>query len=226
MSVLFARGPPQRALLHLSKTTSCYFQCRREEPCPCWKCKKGEDLFWTYAGFFVWSPARWVVWGLSNMPKGREHLGEGGSCAESLSISGKGAQTQTQGCEDYLLPRPLLSSSRTTECSWMQRANRYGTTLDKKPNARSAERDPPYLISLSCVHERTRVRPACKHTPTHSSSSLALGTSRDGASTSFLGSLCQGLATLWVKNFFLTSNPNFVSFSLKLFLLVLSLFHL
>lgn len=32
MSALFARGPPQRALLHLNKTTSCYFQCRREEP--------------------------------------------------------------------------------------------------------------------------------------------------------------------------------------------------
>lgn len=33
---------------------------------------------------------------------------------------------------------------------------------------------------------------------------------------SSLGSLCQGLTTLWVKNSFLTSNPNLLSFSLKL----------
>jgi len=44
-----------------------------------------------------------------------------------------------------------------------------------------------------------------------------------GMDPASLGSLCQCLTTLWVKNFFLTSNLNFSSFSLKPFPLVLSL---
>ena len=56
-----------------------------------------------------------------------------------------------------------------------------------------------------------------------SPSNLTLSTSRDGASTVSLGSLCQSLTTLWVKDFFLTSNLNLPSSSLKLFPLVLSL---
>ena len=39
-------------------------------------------------------------------------------------------------------------------------------------------------------------------------SSLALSTSRDGASTASLGSLCQCLTTLTVKNFLLTSSKS------------------
>ena len=54
-------------------------------------------------------------------------------------------------------------------------------------------------------------------------SSLALNTSRDGAPMAFLGRLCQCFTTLCVKNFFLTSNLDFSSFSSKLFTLVLSL---
>lgn len=53
------------------------------------------------------------------------------------------------------------------------------------------------------------------------SSSLALNAPRDGASTDFLGSLFQCLATLCVKNFLLMSNISFPSSSLKLFLFVL-----
>ena len=54
-------------------------------------------------------------------------------------------------------------------------------------------------------------------------SNLVWNASRDGASTASLGSLCQCLTALWVKNFFLTSNLNLPSFSLKPFPLVLSL---
>ncbi|KAK4831170.1 hypothetical protein QYF61_015640 [Mycteria americana] len=54
-------------------------------------------------------------------------------------------------------------------------------------------------------------------------SNLALNTSRDGASTASLGNLFQCLATLIVKNFFLISNLNLPSFSLKPLPLVLSL---
>jgi len=39
-------------------------------------------------------------------------------------------------------------------------------------------------------------------------SNLALNTAREGAATASLGSLCQGLTTLTVKNFFLISNLN------------------
>jgi len=46
-------------------------------------------------------------------------------------------------------------------------------------------------------------------------SNLALNTAREGAATASLGNLCQGLTTLRVKNFFLTSNLNLRSFSLK-----------
>jgi len=42
-------------------------------------------------------------------------------------------------------------------------------------------------------------------------SNLALSTSRDGAPTASLGSLCQCLTTLWVNNFFLTAYLNLPS---------------
>ena len=51
--------------------------------------------------------------------------------------------------------------------------------------------------------------------------SLALNTARQGAATASLGNLCQGLTTLTVKNFFLTSNLNLPSFSLEPLPLVL-----
>ena len=62
-------------------------------------------------------------------------------------------------------------------------------------------------------------------------SDLALGISRAGASTNSLGSLYQGLTTLWVKNFILASNLTFLTtlsfilffFNLKPFPLVLSI---
>jgi len=50
----------------------------------------------------------------------------------------------------------------------------------------------------------------------------ALNTAREGAATASLGNLCQGLTTLIVKNFFLISNLNLPSFSLKPLSLVLS----
>ena len=52
-------------------------------------------------------------------------------------------------------------------------------------------------------------------------SSLTLGVSRDGASTTSLGNLLQCLITLTVTNFFLTSNLNLPSFSLKHLLMAL-----
>ena len=52
-------------------------------------------------------------------------------------------------------------------------------------------------------------------------SSLALNVSRDGASTTTLGSLCQCLTTLTVKYFLCKSSLNLPSFSLKPFPLVL-----
>lgn len=52
---------------------------------------------------------------------------------------------------------------------------------------------------------------------------LALNTFRDGASTISLGSLFLCLTTLVVKNFFLVSNQNLPSFSLKPLLLALLL---
>ena len=54
-------------------------------------------------------------------------------------------------------------------------------------------------------------------------SSLALNASRYGASTASLGNLFQCVITLWVKNFFLTSNLNLPCPSLKPFPLVLPL---
>jgi len=57
-------------------------------------------------------------------------------------------------------------------------------------------------------------------------SNLALNIAREGAATASLGNLGQGLTTLMVKNFFLTSNINLPSFSLKLSPLVLSLYAL
>jgi len=46
-------------------------------------------------------------------------------------------------------------------------------------------------------------------------SNLAFNTAREGAATASLGNLCQCLTTLRVKNFFLISNLNLPSFSLK-----------
>jgi len=54
-------------------------------------------------------------------------------------------------------------------------------------------------------------------------SNLALSVSRDGASITSLGSLCQGFTTLMVKNFFSISSLNLPPVSLKPLLLVLSL---
>jgi len=54
-------------------------------------------------------------------------------------------------------------------------------------------------------------------------SNLALNTAREGAATASLGNLCQCLNTLTVKNFFLVSNLNLPSVSLKPLPLVLSL---
>ena len=51
-------------------------------------------------------------------------------------------------------------------------------------------------------------------------SSLDLNSFRDGASTTSLGTLCQCLTTLWVKNFFLIPHLNIPSFCLKLLSLV------
>ena len=49
-----------------------------------------------------------------------------------------------------------------------------------------------------------------------------MAVSRDGASTASLGNLCQCLTTLSIKHFFLMSNQNLSSFSVKPFPLVLS----
>ena len=46
-------------------------------------------------------------------------------------------------------------------------------------------------------------------------SNLTLNVSRDGASTSSLGNLCQRFTTLTVKNFFLTSSLNLLSFTYR-----------
>jgi len=46
-------------------------------------------------------------------------------------------------------------------------------------------------------------------------SNLALNTAREGAATASLGNLGQGLTTLVVKNFFLRSNRNLLSFNVK-----------
>jgi len=57
-------------------------------------------------------------------------------------------------------------------------------------------------------------------------SNLALNTSREGAFTTSLGNQLQCFTTLTVMNFFLISNLNLPSFSLKPLPLVLSLFAL
>jgi len=54
-------------------------------------------------------------------------------------------------------------------------------------------------------------------------SNLAFNTAREGAATASLSNLGQGLPTLRVKNFFLVSNLNLPSFSLKPSPLVLSI---
>jgi len=62
--------------------------------------------------------------------------------------------------------------------------------------------------------------------PLRAPSSLALSTAREGAATASLGSQGQGLTTLRVKNFFLRSDLNLPSFSLKPSPLVPSLYAL
>jgi len=71
--------------------------------------------------------------------------------------------------------------------------------------------------------------PAMGRNPLHQTrvlqalSNLALNTAREGAATGSLGNLGQGLTALTVKNFFLMSNLNLLSFSLKPLPLVPSL---
>ena len=72
-----------------------------------------------------------------------------------------------------------------------------------------------------------KFQPLCHgqgHFPLHQilkvPSNLALNTSREGTSTMSLGNLCQCLTTLTGKNFFLRSNLNLPSFSLKLLPLI------
>ena len=60
------------------------------------------------------------------------------------------------------------------------------------------------------------------HQVLRSLSSLALGVSRDGVSTTSLGNLCQCLTTLTITIFFLIFSPNLPSCSLKPSPLVLS----
>jgi len=57
-------------------------------------------------------------------------------------------------------------------------------------------------------------------------SNLALNLAREEEATASLGNLSQGLTTLRVKNFLLTSNLNVPSLSLKLLPLVLSVYTL
>lgn len=100
-------------------------------------------------------------WGLSNMPKGGESLGKGQQlCRITKHFFFPGRKTclpmvlQTWGWEEGLLPLPPPQVWQIhAEYSWMWRASWYGTRLDKTPNARLAESDPPFHISLCCMHQ-------------------------------------------------------------------------
>jgi len=84
-----------------------------------------------------------------------------------------------------------------------------------------------FIESYNCLFElRGPQRPSCPTplqwtgTPTwdqvlRAPSSLILSVSRDGASTTNLGNLCQCLTTCIIKNYFLISSLNLPSFSLK-----------
>ena len=75
-----------------------------------------------------------------------------------------------------------------------------------------------HLVQLPCS-EQGRLQ--C-HQVLRAPSSLTLSVSRDRASTTSLGNLCQCLTALIVRHIFLTFNLNLPSFGLKLFLLVTS----
>ena len=75
-----------------------------------------------------------------------------------------------------------------------------------------------HLVQLPC-NEQGHLQ---LHQVLRAPSSLTLSVSRNGASTTSLGNLCQCLTTLTVKNFYLISNLNLPSLSLEPFLLVLS----
>ena len=98
-------------------------------------------------------------WGLSNMLKGGEILGKGQQlCRITKHFSWQKnwlpMVLQTWGWEEGLLPLPPPQVwQKHAEYSWMCRASWYSTVLDKTPNALLAERDPPFQISLCCVHQ-------------------------------------------------------------------------
>lgn len=129
MSVLFARRPPQRALLHLNKEpTSCCFQCRCEEPWPCWgraalfSCKRRADRFWTYTGCLVWSPAWWGMLGSAQYAKGWGGPGKRAAALQNHKAlflgensPGQPAVLQTWGWEEERLPLPLPGSSKVAQ---------------------------------------------------------------------------------------------------------------
>jgi len=76
---------------------------------------------------------------------------------------------------------------------------------------------PTCLPQAGSPTSRSGTRPVCLGTH------LVLNISRDGASTTPLGSLFQHLTTLTIKSFPLTSNLNLPSFNLQSFSLVLLL---
>ena len=107
------------------------------------------------------------------------------------------------------------------------------TPLAKQGHLQQAAQD---LVQVDFEHLQRKENPEslwaiCSSAPSPSPqtrllkapSSLALNTSREGASTTSLGNLFQFLTTLTVKNFFLISNINLPSFSSKLLPPILSL---
>ncbi|KAK4829612.1 hypothetical protein QYF61_005739 [Mycteria americana] len=86
--------------------------------------------------------------------------------------------------------------------------------LGRAWGARSHKTQDTYCLYLTYQHFQRLLK---------APSNLALNTSKDGASTTSLGNLFQCLTTLIGKNFFLISNLNLPSFSLKPLPLALSL---
>jgi len=84
-------------------------------------------------------------------------------------------------------------------------------------------------VGVDLITSSSSIPPALGRDPFHQTrllqapSDLALNTAREGTATASLGYLVQGFATLVVKNFFLRSNLDLLSFSLKPLPLVLSL---
>ena len=72
----------------------------------------------------------------------------------------------------------------------------------------------PPALGRDTFHQTRLLRVLCN---------LALNTAREGAATASLGNRRQGLTTLRTKNFFLLSNLNLLSLSVKLLSLILSL---